>query len=103
MNFTPVTNTVKPKQSTYTNSCLLNITMLLMAQDTLSRDYILGNTSTIDKKNRMDSIASEVVGTNVYMWNHLESLRYCSTGESPCLGPKEPLSIKRTLLQAALT
>lgn len=52
MNFIPVPNAVKPREPTNTNSCLLNITTCLMAQEA-SRDYnILGNISTIEKKKK---------------------------------------------------
>lgn len=60
MNFIPVPNAVKPREPTNTNSCLLNITTCLMAQEA-SRDYnILGNISTIEKKKKDDSIASKI-------------------------------------------
>lgn len=61
MNFIPVPNAVKPREPTNTNSCLLNVTTRLMAQEA-SRDYnILGNISTIEKKKKKDdSIASKI-------------------------------------------
>jgi len=49
MNSTPIPNTVKPEESTYTNTYLLNITTLCMAEEeTLSKDYVLGGIGPTD-------------------------------------------------------